>query len=140
MMVWGESIVRENPMVNRFIPFKPTVSGNDQGRPALNERSLASAAKPKLLDHVRHAIRARHDSRRTEEVYVMWIKRFIFFHSVRHPAEMGEPEINRFLTDLAANKKVSASTQNQALSALLFLYQHVLNRGGRGVRSPADLL
>jgi hypothetical protein len=65
MMVWGESIVRENPMVNRFIPFKPTVSGNDHGRPALNERSPASAAKPKLLDHVRHAIRARHDSRRT---------------------------------------------------------------------------
>ena len=58
----------------------------------------------------------------------MWIKRFIFFHGVRHPAEMGEPEINRFLTDLAVNKKVSASTQNQALSALLFLYQHVLNQ------------
>jgi site-specific recombinase XerD len=58
----------------------------------------------------------------------MWIKRFIFFHHVRHPAEMGEPEINQFLTDLAVNKKVAASTQNQALSALLFLYQQVLNQ------------
>jgi integron integrase len=83
---------------------------------------------PKLLDRVRLALRARHYSRRTEDVYVMWIKQFIFFHKVRHPAEMGEPEINRFLTDLAVNQKVSASTQNQALSALLFLYQHVLNQ------------
>jgi integron integrase len=58
----------------------------------------------------------------------MWIKRYIFFHGVRHPAEMGEPELNRFLTDLAVNQKVSASTQNQALSALLFLYQHVLHQ------------
>jgi integrase len=59
---------------------------------------------------------------------VAWIKRFILFHGKRHPAEMGEPEINRFLTDLAVHRKVSASTQNQALSALLFLYQHVLNQ------------
>jgi site-specific recombinase XerD len=77
---------------------------------------------------VRQALRARHYSRRTEEAYVAWIKRFIFFHGKRHPAEMGEPEIDQFLTDLAVNKKVSASTQNQALSALLFLYQHVLNQ------------
>ncbi len=58
----------------------------------------------------------------------MWVRRFIFFHSVRHPAEMSEPEINAFLTDLAVEKRVSASTQNQALSALLFLYRHVLDR------------
>ena len=58
----------------------------------------------------------------------MWIKRFIFFHNVRHPAEMAEAEINAFLTHLAVKEKVSASTQNQALSALLFLYRHVLNR------------
>jgi len=77
---------------------------------------------------VRQALRARHYSFRTEEAYVGWIKRFIFFHGKRHPAEMGEPEVNQFLTDLAVTKKVSASTQNQALSALLFLYQHVLNQ------------
>jgi integron integrase len=59
---------------------------------------------------------------------VAWIKRFIFFHGVRHPAEMGEQEIGQFLSDLAVNEKVSASTQNQALNALLFLYQHVLNQ------------
>lgn len=94
------------------------------GRPAPS----TTAPKPKLLDQVRQALPARHYSRRTEDFYVMWIKRLIFFHHVRHPAEMGEPEINRFLTDLAAHKKVSASTQNQALSALLFLYCHVLGR------------
>ena len=88
----------------------------------------AASPKPKLLDQVRQALRARHYSRRTEEVYVMWSKRFIFFHGVRHPAEMGEPEINSFLTHLALKERVSASTQNQALSALLFLYRHVLGR------------
>src|SRR5713226_1919784 len=84
--------------------------------------------KTKLLDQVRQAIRARHYSKRTENTYGEWIKRFIFFHGKRHPLEMGEPEINRFLTDLAVNKKVSASTQNQALSAILFLYQRVLDK------------
>jgi integron integrase len=94
-----------------------------------NQRSAESAApKPKLLDQVRQAIRARHYSKRTEKTYVEWTKRFIFFHCRRHPLEMGEPEINQFLTGLAVNKKVSASTQNQALSALLFLYQHVLDK------------
>ena len=84
--------------------------------------------KPKLLDQVRQAIRARHYSKRTEKTYVDWIKRFILFHGKCHPLEMGEPEINQFLTDLAVNKKVSASTQNQALSAILFLYQRVLKK------------
>ena len=102
--------------------WQPAVS------PTVGQNPPASAPKPKLLDRVRQAIRARHYSRRTEEVYLMWIKRFIFFHGVRHPAEMGEPEINAFLTHLALKERVSASTQNQALSALLFLYRHVLNR------------
>src|ERR1700730_13749278 len=84
------------------------------------------AGSPRLLDRVRHAIRARHYSLRTEEAYVAWIKRFIFFHNKRHPMEMGEPEINVFLTSLAVDGPVSASTQTQALSALLFLYRHVL--------------
>ncbi len=88
----------------------------------------AAAPKPKLLDQVRLALRARHYSRRTEQTYCLWIKRFILFHNKRHPAEMGEPEINAFLTHLAVKEHVSASTQNQALSALLFLYRYVLDR------------
>jgi integron integrase len=83
---------------------------------------------PKLLDLVRRAIRGRHFSPRTEQAYVGWIRRFILFHGKRHPADMGEPEIARFLTSLATRDRVSASTQNQALSALLFLYQEVLRR------------
>jgi integrase len=83
---------------------------------------------PGLLDRVRAAVRARHYSIRTEEAYVGWVRRFILFHSKRHPAEMGESEINRFLTHLAVQKDVAASTQNQALSAILFLYQVVLEK------------
>src|SRR3989442_4954189 len=82
--------------------------------------------KPRLLDRVRDAIGARHYSRRTEKAYVNWIKRYIFFHGKRHPAEMGAPEVTRFLTSLAVDGRVAASTQNQALSALLFLYREVL--------------
>jgi integron integrase len=84
--------------------------------------------KPKLLDQVRGAIRAKHYSHRTEEAYIQWIKRFILFHNKRHPAEMGETEINQFLTHLAVKENVAASTQNQALSAILFLYREVLRR------------
>ncbi len=82
--------------------------------------------KPKLLDRVRQAIRVRHYSWRTEEAYVAWVRRFIFFHHVRHPAEMGAAEVNAFLTHLAVEGRVSASTQNQAFAALLFLYLKVL--------------
>jgi integrase len=88
----------------------------------------SSAPKPKLLDQVREAIRMRHFSPRTEETYVHWIKRFIFFHNKRHPAEMAEPEIARFLSNLASESRVSGSTQNQALNALLFLYHYVLGK------------
>jgi hypothetical protein len=84
--------------------------------------------KPKLLDQVRHAIRTRHYSPRTEETYVHWIKRFIFFNNKRNPAEMAEPEIARFLSNLATELRVSGSTQNQALNALLFLYHQVLGK------------
>ena len=86
----------------------------------------ASYPRPRLLDRVRDAIRARHYSRRTEKAYVGWIKRYIFFHAKRHPAEMGAPEVSRFLTSLAVDGHVAASTQNQALNALLFLYRVVL--------------
>jgi len=82
----------------------------------------------KLLDQVREAIRLKHYSIRTEEAYVSWIKRYILFHNKRHPNEMGRAEIEAFLTHLAVNKNVAASTQNQALSALLFLYREVLRK------------
>ena len=84
--------------------------------------------KPKLLDRLREALRSRHYSRRTEETYCHWVRRYCYFHNLRHPAEMAEPEINAYLTHLAVKEKVSASTQNQALSALLFLYRYVLDR------------
>jgi integron integrase len=84
------------------------------------------AAPPRLLDRVRHAVRVRHYSRRTEAVYVDWIRRYILFHRKRHPSTMGGAEVSAFLTWLAVHRQVSASTQNQALSALLFLYRTVL--------------
>lgn len=83
-------------------------------------------AQPKLLDRVRHAIRVRHYSRRTEEAYVHWIRRYIVFHGKAHPSTLGASEISAFLTWLAVRQRVSASTQNQALSALLFLHRDVL--------------
>jgi len=86
-------------------------------------RTTSHRTGPKLLDRVRDAIRTRHYSRRTEEAYVHWIRRYIVFHGKKHPAEMGAGEISRFLTSLAVVRRVSASTQNQALSALLFLYE-----------------
>jgi integron integrase len=97
----------------------------------VHPRNLAPSPppqQPKLLDRLAEALRARHYSPRTEQCYRHWVKRFIFFHNVRHPADMAEPEINAFLTHLAVQEKVSASTQNQALSAVLFLYRHVLDR------------
>jgi integron integrase len=85
-------------------------------------------AAPRLLDQVRDAVRRLHYSIRTEEAYVKWIRRFILFHGRRHPLEMGEAEVEQFLTSLAVEGEVAASTQNQALSALLFLYKVVLDR------------
>jgi integron integrase len=88
------------------------------------------AAPPprKLLDRVRDACRVRHYSIRTEDAYADWVKRFVLFHAKRHPADMGEPEVNAYLTHLAVAGGVAASTQFQALCALLFLYAHVLGR------------
>lgn len=82
--------------------------------------------RPRLLDQVRERIRFRHYSIRTEEAYVGWIRRFILFHGKRHPREMGAAEVEAFLSSLATRRRVTASTQNQALSALLFLYRDVL--------------
>jgi len=81
----------------------------------------------KLLDQVRDAIRLKHYAYRTEETYVQWVRRYILFHGKRHPNQMGRVEIEAFLTHLAVQEQVAASTQNQALNALLFLYREVLN-------------
>ena len=84
--------------------------------------------KPKLLDRVRDICRYRHYSIRTEEAYANWVRRYVLFHGKRHPEELGEDAVRAFLTHLAVAGKVSASTQNQALSALLFLYDAVLHQ------------
>ena len=84
--------------------------------------------KKKLLEQVRNMIRVKHFSIRTEQAYVYWIRQFILFNKRKHPLEMSETEVSKFLTFLAVNKKVAASTQNQAFSAILFLYRHVLKK------------
>jgi integron integrase len=88
---------------------------------------------PRLLDRVREAARLRHLSPRTEAAYVAWIRRFILFHGKRHPDDMGAREVVAFLSDLAVRGRVSASTQNQALGALLFLYRAILGRELEGL-------
>lgn len=94
---------------------------------SLEMGSPGDLPKPKkLLDQVRDVLRTKHYAYRTEQSYVDWIRRFILFHNKRHPQEMREAEVEAFLTHLAVERHVSASTQNQALSAILFLYRHVL--------------
>jgi len=83
-------------------------------------------AKPRLLEQVRCKLCAKHYSYRTELQYVAWIRRFILHHGKRHPQEMSGPEVEQFLTHLAVDRRVAASTQNQALAAVLFLYRQVL--------------
>jgi integron integrase len=90
--------------------------------------SAASPAGPTLLAELRRVLRLRHYSMRTEEAYVWWVRRFVRFCGGRHPRELGERDVTRFLSSLAVDRRVSASTQNQALSALVFLYGEVLGR------------
>lgn len=98
-----------------------------------NRRIVAQSAhtfeKPRLFDEVRNVARMRHLSLRTEQAYTNWIRRYILFHRKRHPREMQETEIREFISHLAVNKGISASTQTVALSALLFLYRDVLKLG-----------
>lgn len=108
-------------------------------------------SKPKkLLDHLRDKIRLKQYSLRTEKTYIQWVCEYILFHNKRHPNEMGALEINQFITHLVVERKASASTQNQALSAITFLYRHILHtelqfpadtirRRGLAVKSPLDL-
>src|SRR5262245_19727490 len=102
----------------------------------------------KLMDQVRQVLHVRHYSLATEQCYCQWIRRFIFFHGVKHPNTMGAEEVERFLTHLATVDKVAASTQNQALNAIVFLYREVLQmdlgtfdavRARRPVRVPTVL-
>ena len=116
----------------RSIPPAPAAVVPPEGAPSPGVGPLGQAAgidvgrspgRPKLLVRVRAAIQMRQYSPRTEEAYVQWIRRYIFFHKLRHPDEMGAEEIGAFLSDLAVRGRVSASTQNQALCALIFLYR-----------------
>ena len=95
--------------------------------PSMSAPPQTSRSEPRLLDRVRDKIRLKHYSIRTEQAYTDWVKPFIVFHGKRHPEKMGAPEIENFLTHLAVAGKVSAATQNQAKSALLFLYKEVLS-------------
>ena len=95
-------------------------------RPLVLAEPRPGAASPRLLDRLRQAIRVRGLSRRTGEAYARWVVRYVRFHRLRHPQELGSAEVTAFLTHLAVQERVSASTQNQALSALLFLYREVL--------------
>ncbi len=105
-----------------------TAAGTRMAAPARVEQASLPAG-PELLDRLREALRSRHYRRRMREAYCHEEKRFSYFQHVRHPAEMGEPEIGAFLTHLAVKQKVNALTQNQAASAILFLYRNVI--GGR---------
>jgi integron integrase len=106
---------------------------------------MEPAAPPRLLDRVRDTIRRKHYSIRTEQAYVDWIRRFIVFHDKRHPVDLGSVELEAFLTDLAVERQVTASTQNQAQSAILFLYREVLGmdlawlHGVRRAKTPSRL-
>jgi integron integrase len=92
------------------------------------DETQSASVRPRLLDLVRHAVRVRHYSYRTEKAYLHWIVRYIRFHKLRHPLELSEQAVGEFLTYLAVTRHVSASTQNQALNAIVFLYKHVLDR------------
>ena len=95
--------------------------------------SAREPGKPRLMTQVHEAIRRRYYSRRTEEAYAHWIRQFIYFNGKRHPAEMGEAEVTAFLNHLALERKVAAGTQNQALSASLFLYRRFCVATCRGL-------
>ncbi len=102
------------------LPFLVAASPVSKRRPGGNMTDTTTPRSPRLLDQVRDALRVRHMSLRTEKAYSHWIRQYILFHGKRHPSEMGEVEINAFLTHLAVDKRVSPSTQTQALCALLF--------------------
>ncbi len=123
-MGWGSDLIA---VVMSFVGFGGGAMGARGGR-AEPLGLFAGQPSPRLYDAVVEAFRVRHYSRRTEKAYVHWIRRFIEYHQHRHPRHLAEKDVNRFLTSLAVEDHVAASTQNQALSALLFLYEHVLDQ------------
>jgi site-specific recombinase XerD len=129
-------------MTGTKAPLKIVTSNRNSPAQGRTGTTLSARApdrpETKLLDQLREALRSRHYGRRTEQTYCHWVKRYIFFHNVRHPAEMAEQEMNQFLTHLAVKEHVSASTQNHALSALLFLYRYVIGRDRKYPNSPAE--
>jgi integron integrase len=120
--------MNDRPILRRPPADRCSPPGETDTSPRASAISAAAPKGPRLLDRVRAAIRARHYSPFTERAYVAWIKRYIFFHGKRHPLEMGSAEVTEFLSSIAQRGRVSASTQNQALNALLFLYREVLHR------------
>jgi hypothetical protein len=94
--------------------------------PRLAPATMVESPRAKVLDDLRQALRAQKFGKRTERTYCHWVVRYIYFHDLRHPVEMGEDEVNAFLTHLWVKEKVGAATQNEALSALLFLYRYVI--------------
>ena len=106
----------QRPIADSAAPAAPTISRGESSR----------EPKPRLLDMVRDELRRRHYSRRTEESYVGWIRRYVVFHGRRHPSDLGVEHVKGFLSALATQGNVAASTQNQALAALVFLYRDVL--------------
>src|SRR5438093_7736734 len=95
------------------------------GRGTVHQGVAVPSPTPTLLAQLRGALRTRHYSVRTEEAYVAWVRRFVRFCGLRHPRELGQADVTRFLSSLAVDRQVRASTQNQALSALVFLYREV---------------
>lgn len=126
----GQSIPTPT-IIDRGYPHKSLAAANSgQWHNSFNERGVpAEAPRPaKLLDQLRDALRLGHYSPRTADAYTTWVRRYILFHDKRHPRDMSESDIKAFLTYLAVDQSVAASTQNQALAALLFLYKHVIKR------------
>jgi integron integrase len=118
-------LIPENP---RAIIIRISGVSAAYREPNMPHSTNTPAPPPKLLDQLRNVIRRKHLSLATEQAYVGWCRRFILFHDKKHPKDMGEVEIRAFLTDLAVNRNVAASTQNQALNAIVFLYASVLER------------
>ena len=112
---------------HKFESGSPVLSGTPNKIP-LSTTQFTDYKKPKLLKRLMKALQVRHYSIRTIKTYCHWVKRYVYFHKMRHPEEMGEEEINLFLDHLATRRKLSASSQSQALSALLFMYRNVLER------------
>ena len=121
--MYSASLNRSLPLCRSLITNSLARNMNDFAPEVKTELKAPSPARPpRLLDQVRHLCRLKHHSLRTEQTYVDWIRRFILFHGKRHPKDMGAEEAHQYLEYLAVRRHVAASTQNQALNALVFLY------------------